>query len=377
MTYQDFFSKYTYDRRTDMLMQGRFGAIYKATYSRRKAEVLLRIMKLDDGSDSVSLKEETEFVEALPHCPYIVRYLHSYRFQESTGEIDCAVMPFFPLGNLVKVFEDWKLDATERRGLRDRILEAAAFLRGNEVNLPPFDPATIFVSEEDGELIPHLIDISGVLTDNPDYEAQVAEFISVPEEEPETSELPQVPVNEQQPIAEPEPVVEPEPESVVEPESVGENENEEEQPDNNGLKWKLIGGVALTWAAIIALIWAMHVKRNSESEHEEATDADKVEKVTYPADEYARQEAARLDSIEKAKADSIAAYKADSAAYMQKIEAERKLKAEEAKKKKEAEAKKAAETEETVQQQEQPETPTAPTTPVEKPSTPEPQPEAI
>lgn len=336
MKYQDFFSKYNYDRRADIVGRTRFGTIYKARRRMRGDEVFLRVMPVDDpdGDAATTLQNEVAFVEALPEHPYIVRYGKWGRVEESTGWTDCAVMESFPLGNLAKVLDDWKLDNAEKRGLRDRILEAAAFLRSNGVKVGQLDPATIFVTEADGQLYPHLIDISGTDTDNADFETQLSQLLPIVEEKKE------------EPAPEPEPVVEPEPEPVPEPEAepaqeepqeaekpeAEEQEEEVEEPaeeveegeePQGHRKSLLLSGVAVTWVAIFALIYFLHQQRNA-AEESAAAAADTVQKVIYPADEYALEEAARADSIVKAKADSIAKFKADSIAYMKKVEADRK-----------------------------------------------------
>lgn len=289
MTYQDFFSKYSYNRKTDKVSESRFGAIYKATATVTGQEVYLRVMHVTEGSDTITLKEEVEFTEAIGPYRFLADYAESHRFEEATGEIDCAVMPCYPLGNMVQLMEQWKLDDMERTSLRDNLLAAAAYLRGHEVNLPPFDPATVFVSEEDGQLIPHLTDLSGVMSDNPDYERQINEFLPL-----------------------------------------SESHVEDTTEENNARKWKLLGGVVLTWGAIIALICMVHINRNSEEDDKrEAIGTDSVKQVIYPADRFAMEEAARNDSISKARADSTAAVKADSVALANKIEAKEKLKSKE------------------------------------------------
>ncbi len=278
MDYQEFFSKYNYNRRTDVESHTRFGLIYRAVETDRDNKVYLRIMHVDDDRQAPTLEQEVEFVNALPDNPYIQRYTRSYRFEESTGQIDCAVMDFYDIGNLTTLLKNWKLDSGERSGLCGKILETVKFLRDNGVKMGPFTPETIYVSETDGQLIPHLTDLSGFDTDNTGYEEQVKTMLAVDEAE-ETAEEPE-----------------------------------------HTRKWLYLMGVLLTWVAIFALIFVLHRSRNNKDEEvAEAADSAKVEKVIYPADEFAKEEAAHADSVEKARADSIAAFKADSAAYVKKM----------------------------------------------------------
>lgn len=352
MTYQEFLSKYSYDRKTDKVYSGRFGAIYKAKEGKRGKEVFVRLMRVDDESAAATLAAEVDFVNSLPANPSVVRYSRSYRFEEATGEVDCAIMDFYPLGNLPRLLEDWKLDNEERKGLRDRIVATVGFLRENGVKMGAFDPSAIFVSEENGALIPHLVDLSGTDADNPAYLDDLALYLPVeePAEEAveesvaETVADPAETSGEEQlaePSEEPAPAQEEEAASAAileeEPaeEEPAEEEAAEEETERKTHKGLLLGGVVLTWVAIFALIGFVHVSRNpNATEAEEAAADTTVIAPVYPADEFARQEAARLDSIEKARQDSVAAFKADSIAYMKRIEAERARKAKEAERRK-------------------------------------------
>ncbi len=305
--YQEFFSKYSYDRRADIVGQTRFGLIYNAVETKRDNRVLIRIMHVADETGP-TLEKEVEFVNELPSNPYIQRYSRFYRFQESTGEVDCAVMDYYPLGNMTALLENWKLDSEERKGLRDRILQAAGFLRDNGVKIGQFVPESIYVSEEDGQLIPHLTDLSNVEEDNADYESQVKALLG--------DDM----LTETAAASEPQEPVEDAIEEPVPSEPVEADEEETEEAPARTRKWVYLAGVVITWVAIIALIYVMHISRNStEDAAQDAADSVKVEKVLYPADEFAMEEAARADSIEKARADSIAAFKADSAAYMKRM----------------------------------------------------------
>ncbi|MDE5686784.1 MAG: hypothetical protein K2I26_09525 [Paramuribaculum sp.] len=351
MTYQEFLSKYSYDRKTDKVYSGRFGAIYKAKEGKRGKEVFVRLMRVDDESAAATLASEVDFVNSLPANPSVVRYSRSYRFEEATGEVDCAIMDFYPLGNLPRLLEDWKLDNEERKGLRDRIVAAVGFLRENGVKMGAFDPSAIFVSEENGALIPHLVDLSGTDADNPAYLDDLALYLPVEEPAEEAVEesvaetvADPAETSGEEPLAEPS--EEPAPAAVEEesPEELLEESPEEAdeavvpdavpEPEGRTHKGLLLGGVALTWVAISALIWFVHVNRNPKGVEAEAAADTTVIAPVYPADEFARQEAARLDSIEKARQDSVAAFKADSIAYMKRIEAERARKAKEAERRK-------------------------------------------
>lgn len=348
MTYQEFLSKYSYDRKTDKVYSGRFGAIYKAKEGKRGKEVFVRLMRVDDESAAATLASEVDFVNSLPENPSVVRYSRSYRFEEATGEVDCAIMDFYPLGNLPRLLEDWKLDNEERKGLRDRIVASVGFLRENGVKMGAFDPSAIFVSEENGALIPHLVDLSGTDADNPAYLDDLALYLPVEETAAEAVEesvaeaaADQAETSGEEPLAEPS--EEPAPAAVEEEELPEESPEEadeagepdaEPEPEGRTHKGLLLGGVALTWVAIFALIGFVHVSRNPNATETEAAADTTVIAPVYPADEFARQEAARLDSIEKARQDSIAAFKADSIAYMKRIEAERARKAKEAERRK-------------------------------------------
>lgn len=307
MDYKEFFSKYRYNRKSDLVGHTRFGSIYLAASTRRDQKVFLRVMPVSDSDDTATLKSETEFVDSLPANPYIVRYQRVYRFEEATGEIDVALMPYYPLGSLTKLLEDWKLDNDERRGLRDRILEAVAFLRANGVSLGVFDPSTVYVSEEDGQLIPHLTDLSGVVENNALYDEEVCKLLPAEESADETSAVsveaaaPVTPeatgVNEAEytPVeAVGEPVNEEEPmaEAMAEVEETAE---EPADPPRHG-RWIYVAGVIFTWVAIFVLIFVMHRKNNPPKE---------IDVVDEPVRQ--EQPAPRVKSPEELRADSLRA----------------------------------------------------------------------
>ncbi len=313
MTYQEFFEKYSYDRRADVVARTRFGVIYKAKSTKRDSNVYIRIMQVREGEPT--LADEVKFVNALPENRAIVRYTRQYRFEEATGFVDCAVMEYFPLGNLTKVLSDWKLDDDERRGLRDRILEAAGFLRKNGVKLGTFDPSTIYVSEVDGQLYPHLTDLSGIDSADAGYDEEVNRLL--PEGKTAEVKTAEVKTAEEKDEQVPDADSDEETEADSETESEDIEVTEEETEGNRGRKFWIISGVILTWAAIIALIYVLHVKRNTIEDINEETVVDTTQ-VLYPADRYAIEESNRIaDSIASAKADSAA--RADSIARVKAI----------------------------------------------------------
>lgn len=299
MTYQEFFSRYTYDRRADKVADGKLGAIYKAIDTQTGAAVCLRILIAEDESRCMDLINEAEYVAKLPDDDLFVHYRDVNLFQEATGYVSCAVMPYYPLGTLNRVLDEWKLDDDEKRSLADAIVNAGNMLRDNGFEVPRFNANHIFISETDGKLMPHLFDLAGADTDDGTFVEDVYKVLPCSESTEE--------------------------ESGVSIDSVEEDESEE----SSSRKWKLLGGIVATWVAIIALICFVHCKRNAGVEVQPTAPADSVERPLYPADEFAKEEAARADSIAKAKADSIEAYKADSAAYMKKVAAERNARAKE------------------------------------------------
>lgn len=304
MTYRKFFSRYIYDRRSDRLSSTRFGAIYKATDRKKGSELCLRLMTIDDADSHPTLRDEIELANSLPQYDAVVRYTGVNRFEEATGYLDCAIMPYFPLGTLRQVLEDWKLDNNERRQLRDDILAAASFLRDNGVTVGNLDPESIFISQDDDRLLPHFINIGFTEPADEDaFTSQVSELLPV----------------------------DPEPEEPEEPEQLEQLEVPDEADESgdtgsDSRKWWLLVGVAVTWIAIIGLIYAVHIRRNSPDEPDDTPKADTISAPIYPADEYAKEEATRADSIAKARQDSIAAFKADSIAYAKKVAAEKKAK---------------------------------------------------
>lgn len=332
MDYKDFFSKYRYNRKTDLIANTRFGTVYLAQSTKRDLQVYLRVMPVSDTDAAATLKSEADFVDSLPANPYIVRYQRVYRFEEATGDIDVAVMPYFPLGSLDKVLEDWKLDNEERRGLRDRILGAAAFLRVNGVNLGIFDPATVYVTEEEGELIPHLTDLSGVAENNPRYDEEVGSLLPV-EENSAAPEENTAQENSDDDEVHPGESDDTEPESEEESFAEALEETDEEADETRHGRWIYVVGVIFTWIAVFVLIFVLH-RRNNPPQEIETTDAlmqqeqpaeasktlQEMTSDSLRADSLARAaaaaaEQARIDSImlSKQKAKEEKAKKADNA----------------------------------------------------------------
>lgn len=318
MDYKEFFSKYRYNRKTDLVGHTRFGAIYTAQSTKRDQQVYLRVMPVSDGDSAATLKSEADFVDRLPASPYIVRYQRVYRFEEATGEIDVAVMPYYPLGSLTKVFEDWKLDNDERRGLRDRILEAAAFLRANGVNLGIFDPSTVYVSEENGELMPHLTDLSGVAENNTLYDDEVRNLLPVEEateETPAVTEEPVAPATAEGDDESPVPAeadAEPESEEGSVAEAVEEADETAEETRHG--RWIYVVGVIFTWIAVFVLIFVLHRKNNPPKEIETTEEPVKQEQpVPAPkTPEELRADSLRADSLARAEAAAAAQARVDS-----------------------------------------------------------------
>lgn len=318
MDYKEFFSKYRYNRKTDHVGHTRFGAIYTAQSTKRDQQVYLRVMPVSDGDSAATLKSEADFVDSLPANPYIVRYQRVYRFEEATGEIDVAVMPYYPLGSLTKVFEDWKLDNDERRGLRDRILEAAAFLRANGVNLGIFDPSTVYVSEENGELIPHLTDLSGVTENNTLYDDEVRNLLPVEEtaeETPAVTEEPVTPGTAEGDDESPVPAeADAEPESEEESVAEAVEEADETAEETRHGRWIYVVGVIFTWIAVFVLIFVLHRKNNPPKEIETAEEPVKQEQtVSAPkTPEELRADSLRADSLARAEAAAAVQARVDS-----------------------------------------------------------------
>lgn len=333
MDYKEFFSKYRYNRKTDLVASTRFGTVYLAQSTKRDQQVYLRVMPVSDTDTAATLKSEADFVDSLPANPYIVRYQRVYRFEEATGDIDVAVMPYFPLGSLDKVLEDWKLDNEERRGLRDRILDAAAFLRANGANLGIFDPATVYVTEEEGELIPHLTDLSGMAENNPRYDEEVCNLLPVEE----SSAVPEENTEQENPddgeVHLGESDADTEPESEEESFAEALEETDEEADETRHGRWIYVVAVIFTWIAVFVLIFVLH-RRNNPLQEIETTDAlmqqeqpaeasktlQEMTSDSLRADSLARAaaaaaEQARIDSImlSKQKAKEEKAKKADNA----------------------------------------------------------------
>lgn len=291
MTYQEFFSTYSYDRNSDLLTSSPLGKIYRAQGP--DGEVWLRICTSTPGQDGRLTAEASEATKY--GSPYIPTYEQVYVFEESTSAVECAVMEAFPLGNLPTLLSDWKLSPQEKSQLSALLDELARTVAPKGTP----DPENVYISQSGEKLIPHLIDVS-LLSHKP-AERWKETLALLDASEPDSEPIPCEP---------------------------------EDTSSTPGTPWwkstrAILCGVAATWIAVITLIAALHVKKNTPTPDTDGNDTTSVPTAPiYPADRYAMEEAMKADSLEKARADSLEKVHADSIAAQRRkaVAAERKEK---------------------------------------------------
>ena len=135
MTYQEFLSRYSFDREKDRLGHGSFGTVYKAYDMVLDCWVALKISPVT--GEGTRLRREAELVCGLPPHPNIARYEACYTFEEPTGAA--------------------------------QILEGLKFLHSRNVVHRDLKPANILIAKRpDGRIVPKITDFGISRQSDPD-----------------------------------------------------------------------------------------------------------------------------------------------------------------------------------------------------------------
>lgn len=146
MTLQEFNKRYIYNVRTDRIGGGTFGTVYKAYDTVLDREVAIKIAEVKySGSVELSLRREYDSIKDLPEHPYIARYEGVYTFETLSGLIDCAVLQYYPDGDLSHLMAQVRLSQAEREALMLKLLEGLNFLHSNRVVHRDLKPANILI----------------------------------------------------------------------------------------------------------------------------------------------------------------------------------------------------------------------------------------
>ncbi|MFN8344171.1 MAG: protein kinase [Spirosomataceae bacterium] len=162
MTYDDFKKRYRYDPANDILGEGAFGKVFRATDTESGSTVAIKVAPVNLSNESHSLKHEFETVGKVDPHLHIALYDECYRFSvEWAGLHDFAVLEYYPLGSLDKIIRNQKLTDTEKHDLAVGILEGLRHLHntGSQgVVHRDLKPRNVLIQKWRGKFVPKITD---------------------------------------------------------------------------------------------------------------------------------------------------------------------------------------------------------------------------
>ncbi len=160
MTQQEFFTRYTYNTRTDKLGGGAFGTVYKAYDNVLDKYVAIKISEVKTiGGKEFSLMDEFNAIKGLSDHTNIAKYEQLFSFDQPNGVFDFAIIQFYPDGNLKDLIKNEKLTQTEKEKIAKQILEGLSFLHHHKVVHRDMKPSNILIHKREGKnYIPKIAD---------------------------------------------------------------------------------------------------------------------------------------------------------------------------------------------------------------------------
>lgn len=160
MTQQEFFTRYTYNTRTDKLGGGAFGTVYKAYDNVLDKYVAIKISEVKTiGGKEFSLMDEFNAIKGLSDHTNIAKYEQLFSFDQPNGVFDFAIIQYYPDGNLKDLIKNEKLTQTEKEKIAKQILEGLSFLHHHKVVHRDMKPSNILIHKREGKnYIPKIAD---------------------------------------------------------------------------------------------------------------------------------------------------------------------------------------------------------------------------
>jgi serine/threonine protein kinase len=129
MTYDDFKKRYRYDPTGDILGEGAFGKVFRATDTESGSTVAIKVAPVNMANEKHSLKHEFETVGKVDPHLHIALYDECYRFSvEWAGLHDFAILEYYPMGSLDKIIKNPVLTDSDKHDLALGILEGLRHL---------------------------------------------------------------------------------------------------------------------------------------------------------------------------------------------------------------------------------------------------------
>ena len=159
MTQQDFFSRYTFNIRTDKIGGGSFGSVYKAYDNTHHETVAIKVAEVQTiNGKEFSLKSELKTAKSIPDHPNVALYKKVYQFEMPNGIFDYAVMKYYPAGNLKQVLQEIKLSEQQKINIVEQLINGVKHLHSSSILHRDLKPANILVHKNGDQYIPIIAD---------------------------------------------------------------------------------------------------------------------------------------------------------------------------------------------------------------------------
>ena len=136
MTEKDFFDRFAYDPKKDVLGTGALGTTYKVYDKKENRFVALKVARVRDDKGTFSLADEVNLSRQLDYHAHVARYEFVFRVEEPVPT-DYAVMDFYEDGHLDDFLRKHlgSMKEAELRHLLEGILEGMRHLHKEGVIL--------------------------------------------------------------------------------------------------------------------------------------------------------------------------------------------------------------------------------------------------
>jgi serine/threonine protein kinase len=146
MTEKDFFDRFAYDPKKDVLGTGALGTTYKVYDRKENRFVALKVARVRDDRGAFSLADEVHMSRQLDYHAHVARYEFVFRVKEPVPT-DYAVMDFYEDGHLDDFLRKnmGAMTDTEIRLILEGILQGMRHLHREGVILKTLHPADILM----------------------------------------------------------------------------------------------------------------------------------------------------------------------------------------------------------------------------------------
>jgi serine/threonine protein kinase/formylglycine-generating enzyme required for sulfatase activity len=158
MQQSEFFSRYKYNLRSDLVGGGGFGKVYKAYDDVRDRYVAIKIAEVNEEYEHLSLLSEVKLSKSLSDHKNIAFYEDCYRFDMPNGVFDYGILQYYPDGNLTDVIRQNVLTEEQKIKIAGGVIEGLAYLHKNNIVHRDLKSSNILISKRDVEFTPKITD---------------------------------------------------------------------------------------------------------------------------------------------------------------------------------------------------------------------------